>query len=618
MTLFSIKGKTARLLSLLALFFLCLPSIPLFANTLPSARREDAERFFGRAYENFLRRNYSNALADLDQALKLNTYLVDYYLLKGLVLNRMGQTEEGVKSLKYFLEVRPKDLSAPRILERFQQERIFIKNFLSGEPVATRGIPSKKDLKKVLGLGLLENLSARGLGKGGETGGSLFIADTLGDTLWFRRAEKDPFLSLAAPSPVSVLPGTDGDWIVLLENGAVHVLRRGEKTLAPLGTLPFRPSDGAKTGDGLLAVSSAAERKVLLFSCPGLKNEGELSFPPQEKPFEPTALSVYGEWIAVADRNNGTVHVLSLKDRETLFSFSVRAPRDLAWSPLGTLFVLSDPGTISKFPVSFKEKKALEGETVLERADNGWTIFFRGDILTCIDISGTALWEIVEAPEKGGVAFLSLETPSVSRADQKEHFFMSVRVGGPFQTYMEHNRPVVTAVWNDRLLPGSFTPEEKGSRREPLIFLGKNSPEIPGGLRPATGKILLSTLREEWKKRKGKIDDLIISSGTPLSPEEMEILAGFALSNGLRVYILSDSLSPLQHLRTACLTGGRVLLSPEEGMGEAARSSRGTIRIPLPSDETSSGFPSRSTLSIYFDRGLMSAKDWIPFWPDLL
>ena len=66
MTLFSIKGKTARLLSLLALFFLCLPSIPLFANTLPSARREDAERFFGRAYENFLRRNYSNALADLD------------------------------------------------------------------------------------------------------------------------------------------------------------------------------------------------------------------------------------------------------------------------------------------------------------------------------------------------------------------------------------------------------------------------------------------------------------------------------------------------------------------------------------------------------------------------
>ncbi|NLB82989.1 MAG: hypothetical protein GX791_01955 [Synergistaceae bacterium] len=618
MNLFFINKRTAKLLSFLVLFLLSLPSTALFGSTLPFARREDAERFFGRAYEHFLSRNYSDAITDLDQALKLNTYLVDYYLLKSLVLNRMGQADNAAKSLKYFLEVRPKDLHAPRILERFQEEKIFVRNFLSGDPIATRCIPSKKDLKTVLGLGLLQNLNAQGLGKGGESGESLFIADTLGGTLWFRRTEKDSFMTLPAPSPVAVVPGTEGDWLVLLEKGAIHVLRKGEKTLSPLGTLPFHPSDGVKVKDGLIAVSSAAGRKVLLFSCPGLKNEGGLSFPTQEKPFEPTALSVYGEWIAVADRNNDTVHVLSLTEKDAVFSFSVRAPRDIAWSPLGTLFVLSDPGTISKFPISFKEKKAFEGETVLEKADNGWTIFFRKDILTCIDISGTALWEIIEAPEKAGAVFLSLETPSVSRVDQKEHFSMSARINGPFSSYMERNRTVVTAVWNERLLPGTFLPGKKESRSEPLIFLGENPPEVPGALKAPTGKLLLSILQEEWEKRKGKIDDIIIPSSTPISLTEMEILAGFALSNGLRIFFLPDSFSTLPQLRAACLTGGHVLLSINESIKEPVGSSRGTIRIPLPADETSSGFPSRSTLSVYFDRGLMSEKDWIPFWPDLL
>ncbi len=618
MKLFLIDGRTARFLSLLALFLFFLPCSPLSGNTLPFARREDAEKFFGRAYDHFLKRNYSDALGDLDQALKLNTYLVDYYLLKGLVLNRMGQTEDAVKSLKYFLEVRPKDLHAPRILERLQDEKIFLSNILSGEPIATRAIPSKKDLKTVLGLGLLQNLNAKGLGKAGESGGALFIADTLGGTLWFRRTEKDPFLSLTAPSPVAVVPGTEDDWIVLLEKGAVHVLKKGEKALSPLGTLPFQPSDGVKIRDGLIAVSSAAERKVLLFSSPGLKNEGELSFPLSKKPFEPTGLSVYGEWIAVADRNNDTVHVVSLKEKDTVFSFSVRAPRDIAWSPLGALFVLSDPGRITKFPISFNEMKALEEETVLERADNGWTIFFRKDILTCIDISGTALWEIVEAPESAGVAFLSIETPSVSRVDQKEHFSMSARINGPFSSYMERNRAVVTAVWNERLLPGAFLSGKKENRSEPLIFMGESSPAIAGGLKAHTGKLLLSILQEEWKKRKGKIDDIIIPSSTSISLTEMEVLAGFALSNGLRIFFLPDSFATFPQLRTAWLTGGRVLLSIREGLQEPAGSSRGTIRIPLPADETSSGFPSRSTLSVYFDRGLMSAKDWIPFWPDLL
>ena len=590
-----------------------------FAAVLPSAQREEAEKYFGRGYENFLNRQYSEALFNLDHALKLNTYLVDYYLLKGLVLNRLGQTEDAIKSLKYFLEVRPEDIHAPRILERLQKENAFVKSFLLGDPVPTKSVSSKKDLKSVLDLGFLRTLNARGLGKGGETGGTLFIADTLGGTLWFRRTEQDPFMNLKVPSPVAAVPAKNGDWLVLLENSAVHVLKKGEKTLSPFGTLSFHPSDGVKVTDDLLAVSSAAERKVVLFSCPELQPKDVLSFPSQEKPFEPSALAVYGEWIAVADRNNGTVHVLSLNRKEDHFSFSVHAPRDIAWSPLGSLYVLSEPGIISKFPVSFKEKKALDREIVLEGADNGWTIFFRKDILICIDISGTTLWEIIEGPETGGFAFLSLETPAVSRLDQKENFSMAARISGPFRTYMERNRPVVTAVWNDRLLPGVFIlPEVKKKLTRPFVFLPDKSAETKGSSGAPTGKILLAALREEWKKRRGAMDDLVIPASIVFSLKELEILAGFALSNGLRIFILPDSFPTLPQLRTAGLTGGSVLFSGNEEVEESAPFTRGIIRVPLPSDETSSGFPSRSTLSVYFDRGLISARDWIPFWPDLL
>jgi hypothetical protein len=42
------------------------------------------------------------------------------------------------------------------------------------------------------------------------------------------------------------------------------------------------------------------------------------------------------------------------------------------------------------------------------------------------------------------------------------------------------------------------------------------------------------------------------------------------------------------------------------------------IRVPLPRELSSSGYPSRSMLTVYLDVGLMHTRDWIPLWPDLL
>ena len=55
---------------------------------LPRAQLDESERHFTRAYAYFLERDYWNTLDYLDRALKANTYLVDYYLLKGLTAEK--------------------------------------------------------------------------------------------------------------------------------------------------------------------------------------------------------------------------------------------------------------------------------------------------------------------------------------------------------------------------------------------------------------------------------------------------------------------------------------------------------------------------------------------------
>ena len=57
---------------------------------VPRAQLDESERYFNRAYMYFMERDYWNALDYLEGALRANTYLVDYYLLKGLTLQRIG------------------------------------------------------------------------------------------------------------------------------------------------------------------------------------------------------------------------------------------------------------------------------------------------------------------------------------------------------------------------------------------------------------------------------------------------------------------------------------------------------------------------------------------------
>ena len=112
--------------------------------------------------------------------------------------------------------------------------------------------------------------------------------------------------------------------------------------------------------------------------------------------------------------------------------------------------------------------------------------------------------------------------------------------------------------------------------------------------------------------------DIAVSASIPFSRDEIHRLAGFCLQNGIRLSVYADAFPGIPLMRASALTGGTTLFSLRESPPAPSLSSTGQIRIPLPADETSSGFPSRSVISVYLDMGLVSMRDWMPLWPDLL
>ena len=97
--------RRTSLVVLASIFFLWGTAVSSLGAELPRAQLDESERHFTRAYTYFLERDYWNTLDYLDRALKANTYLVDYYLLKGLTADRTGDFEEARKTLTSYLEI---------------------------------------------------------------------------------------------------------------------------------------------------------------------------------------------------------------------------------------------------------------------------------------------------------------------------------------------------------------------------------------------------------------------------------------------------------------------------------------------------------------------------------
>ncbi|MDR2137122.1 MAG: hypothetical protein LBO68_02420 [Synergistaceae bacterium] len=598
---------------------------------MPRAQLDESERHFTAAYVRLLDRDYWGASDYLDRALRANTYMVDYYLLKGLVMNRIGDYSAGRESLAYYLEVRPMDSAAPRILSYTIAQQRELRRMLGTSGLSSRWQFTHPDLQSEFDVGFFRPFSLSGLGKADAWGSVLCLADTLGDRVVFHRKSTRKVESLSIESPAATLAMGDNSFYVVTTSGDVYSFTAFEalppETLSPdhRGVVENTVADAAPLSFGEFAVADPVAREVGFYSLATFENTGFWAPPEDALLFEPVALAAYGPWLAVADRGNGKVYFLNTPNKRDFFSVEIPRPRDVSWSALGELFVISEDGKLFKVFVDFRDRRAEAGDPVQSGIENGWTLFNSPDgDLYCLDISASKLWKAVQLPDvNASLGFLSVARPRVSLEENRESFILDASLSSPFSTYSKKTVPVVHAVWNDKTIPSFAVWLEKPENKPKfLVFhrpapLGTISPSLEG-LVVENGTDVQIALPALWSAQRNNLTNILVDASILFAQEELDSLALFCLNNGLELDLWARTIPSVELARAAALTGGKIVFSLVNAPDLGPPWNKLQIRIPLPQELSSSGYPSRSTLTTYLDVGLMNTRDWIPLWPDLL
>jgi hypothetical protein len=596
-----------------------------FGADLPRAQLDESERFFTEAYLRFLNRDYWGTSDYLDRALKANTYLVDYYLMKGLTMNRTGDYGAGREALAYYLEVRPMDFTAPRILSYAIGQQRELRRVLGTSALSARWQITRPDFQNEFGLGTFRPLSVSGMGKADAWGSALCISDTLGDRVDFYTTGTPGIKSISVESPAVTLPMGDDSFYVVTVSGDVHSFIAGDTlSLDFRGSFDNTVADAVSFSASEFAIADPVARETAFYSRTTFSKTGSWSPPEDEFLFEPVGLAAYGPWLAVADRGGGRVFFLNVVNGRDFFSVDIPRPRDVAWSAIGELFVINEDGDIFRVLVDFRDRRT-ESADLLERGlENGWALFpsSRGD-LYCLDISASKLWKAVSVPDvNASLGFLSIARPSVSREENKESFVLEADLMSPFVTYSKIATLVVHAVWNNKTIPSFAERREGTGKMEALVF---HRPAPVGTIHPGLDSVVAENgtdiqiaLPSIWSTQRRTLTNIVVDSSIIFSQDELDALTLFCLNNGVELDLWARSIPAVEMVRAAALSGGKVLFSLASAPDLTAPDSKIQIRIPLPQELSSSGYPSRSMLTIYLDVGLMHTKDWVPLWPDML
>ncbi|MDR1648854.1 MAG: hypothetical protein LBR71_01215 [Synergistaceae bacterium] len=614
-----------------------------FAAELPRAQLDESERHYTAAYELFLDRAYWGALDYLDRALRANTYLVDYYLLRGLTMARTGDYGAAREALAYYMEVRPMDVSAPRILSSLIGQQRDMRRVAGTSALSVRWRFSKPDMQTEFGLGALRPYNVRGLGKADAWGSAFCLSDTLGGGVYFQSSSMRGVQRLAIESPVVTLPMGDSSFRVLTASGDVFSFTAFTDDPALLlperrGTIDASAvADAAVLSAGEFAAADPVAREIAFYSFATFARGGTWSPPENDSLglgigapaplFEPVALAAYGPWLAVADRGSERIFFVDAVGRREFFSVPVPRPRDVLWSAFGELFVVGEGGDLYRLPVDFRSRRVESADVMLTGIENGWTLFASplGDIY-CMDIGASKLWKGEPVPDADmSSGFLSVFRPRIERETDKESFVLEAVLTSPFASYSKSAGKVVYAVWNNRTIP-SFAEWREGAGRgaviSPLLF---QRPAPAGTVTPAlrslvaeNGTDIQIALSSVWEAQRESLTHILIDSTLLFSQDELDALVFFCLNNGVELDVWARSVPTVEMARASALTGGKVIPSLTNVPDLPPPDNKMEIRVPLPQELSSSGYPSRSMLTVYLDVGLMQTRDWIPLWPDLL
>ncbi|GHV34185.1 hypothetical protein FACS1894187_04230 [Synergistales bacterium] len=618
------------------------------AAEFPRAQLDESERYYTEAYMRFLNRDYWGASDYLERALKINTYLVDYYLLRALVMQRIGDYSAAREALTYYMEVRPMDSTAPRILSYIIAQQRYVRQLAGSSSVSARWRFTKPDILSEFRMGYLRSFSAAGLGKADSLGATLGISDTLGDKIVFQSYAGGRLKTVRVESPVTAMPMGDGTFYVVTTSGDVYSVLpsnlpsnfltglsetrlTSQDIRAKLGDVTV--ADAAVLSSSEFAVADPVAREVAFYSLADFVRTGTWAPVLNETAmlFEPVAAAVYGPWLAVADRGNEQIIFLNILNRRESFSAPIARPRDVNWSSIGELFVIGEGGELSRLLMDFRSRKVDAIDVMDTNLENAWTLFSApSGNMYCLDVGAANIWKAEALPDvELSSGFLSLFQPRVERVrlenSESENLLLDAAVSSPFISYSEIAQKVVHAIWNEKTIISRATWNPDGRTDKAPVFLIFQRPAQAGTVTPeirsvnADGGIDIQiNLPSVWMAKDNALTNILIDSSISFEPDELDALTFFCLNNGLELDIWGRTVPTVEMIRSSALTGGKVIWSLANKPDLTPPNSSVRVTIPLPLDLSSSGYPNRSMLTLYLDVGMLHTRNWIPLWPDIL
>ncbi len=621
------------MLKFLLLFFLSASCA--YSAEIQRADLDASERLFNNAYVHFMRRDYRDAQTYLDYAIQNNTYMVDYYLLSALNLNRMGDSEGSVEAIMNYLEVRPMDVSAPRIMNVMNEQNDVLRAVMGTAPVPERLRFSQTTVQNEWKTGYTRPFNIKGLGKIKSLGNTVCIPDTLGNVLYIRQNDSSgiftrnsPLTNFQIQGPVISIPMGDGTFTIFCSNGDVYTLKNSE--LEQYISLPeLVIADSEFISENFFVIANPAERCLAFYNLRGSTPLVRKWSPPEgdgDFLFEPVAVESFADWVAVADIANSRIYILNIMNFEFFTIKAVSKPRDLAWSSLGELFVLSDEGNVYNFIIDFGTRTYANRNSgpLYENINNVWTFFKspEGDI-NFMDMGASNIFKTVIMPSRDDVpGFLSLYNPViVSDVENRESFIVDASFMTPFVHYSLNTPVIAQAVWNNRNMRCSVLLQKP--RNFDALFIHAPFPSghtFPINVRPAqisSATDIHTVIPSFWLLHNDSLTNIIADSSINFSQNDLMTLLKFCLLNGLELDIFARDIPSLALTRASAFTGGHVIYAMNGTIELPTRNTHMKIQIPLPEELSTSGYPGRSMLAVYFDAGLIQSRSWIPLWPDM-
>jgi len=517
-----------------------------YSLTLPPADRTLGGALFQDAYRNLNEGRLTQALRMLQEALRVDPYLVDFYLLRGYLFSLLGDEEQARKDFRHYLEVRPKDPIAAGLHAALEKRARFVRDTLREGPptqlVLEKVSPMRADLgfdAAAFRLPIRPSWDRETLAFGDAATGRFWIFRTQGAG-WVRVMSGKTEKGL-----VRVLPGPDGSLLFIFTDGrGMQAVLTGkgmdvlEKWKIPAAGI----SDAVRISPRMLAVSDRFLRTIRVLDAGSGKTEWEWKLP---APFgEPVSLAAAGSLLAVADRKEREVFLVDVSERILKARVSLTGhPRSLEWVNSGLLLVLTEEGELLALSKEGKEKVRV-GSLFPE----AWFLFREG----------TNRWGVTDTRFTRHARF---------EAFSREGFFALRITGQKGEKAADAPQSQGSCSLEGRLL----RPLDDGARPEMILSGVFNGRAVEMEVSERAGRVLLPGASPNWERLEsfesmGKAEGLLLkASWIPLKPDILCRIGDFALANGITLHVLAErGPCPQPLLRLAEMTGGRVVFSYEE------------------------------------------------------